>query len=229
MSQGKALFLKEHVLVRHPSAFLLVVQLSSLVLYAAVDGTTGGGGMLAAIGMLVLLLVVWVVKRSPALNWIAWTLAITAAAFWLLSWLSVIPALSAWASLLEAALYFYAAGSLIAYMMDDDTVTIDELFAAGATFTLIAWAFAYLYFLCQSWFPGCFAGGTLGAQQTFLNLLFLSFTNLSATGLSDIVPVAPAARVLVMFEQLTGIAYLAVVVSRLVGLTIMRQSRKREG
>lgn len=35
---------------------------------------------------------------------------------------SAIPTLSVWASLLEAVLYFYAAVSLIAYMMEDDRV-----------------------------------------------------------------------------------------------------------
>jgi len=228
MNQEKAFFLHKQVLIRHPSLFLVIAQLLSLVLYAVFDGVDSGKGLLAAFGLLVLLLVVSVVKRSPAINWIAWALAITAAVLWLLSWMSVIPILSVWASLLEAVLYFYAAGSLIAYMMEDEEVTTDELFAAGATFTLIAWAFAYLYVVCQAWFPGCFSGGTSQEPQTFLNLLFLSFTNLSATGLSDIVPVTPPARVLVMLEQLAGIAYLAVVVSRLVGLTIVRHSRRRE-
>lgn len=62
-------------------------------------------------------------------------------------------------SLLEAALYFYTAGSLIAYTMQDDRVTTDELFAAGATFTLIAWGFVYVYLVCQTWYPHSFIGG----------------------------------------------------------------------
>lgn len=221
--------LHKQVLILHPSSFLLVAQLLSLVLYAAFDGTPGGQGLLGAFGVVVLALVVWVVKRSPAINWIAWTLAVMAAVLWLLSWMSVSSTLSVWASLLEAVLYFYAAGSMIAYMMEDDQVTTDELFASGATFTLIAWAFAYLYIICQAWSPGSFAGGANQDQpQTFFMLLFLSFTNLSATGLSDIVPVTAPARVLVMLEQFTGVAYVAVVVSRLVGLTIVRQNRKRK-
>ena len=56
-----------------------------------------------------------------------------------------------------------------------------------------------------------------------MELLFLSFTTLSSTGLSDVVPVKPFARGLVMLEQLAGIAYVAMVVSRLVGLLVMRR------
>ena len=58
-----------------------------------------------------------------------------------------------------------------------------------------------------------------------MELLFLSFTTLSSTGLSDVVPVEPTARSIVMIEQLAGLAYLAIVVSRLVALTVHRPER----
>jgi hypothetical protein len=133
-----------------------------------------------------------------------------------------------WSSILEAILYFYAAGSLIVYMMEDYRVTTDELFAAGATFTLIAWGFAYVYLACQIWFPGSFTGLNFpGEPRTFVELLSLSFANLSATGLGDILPITSAARVLVMLEQFAGVAYIAVVVSRLIGMTITLQKDKK--
>jgi hypothetical protein len=145
----------------------------------------------------------------------------------LLSILFVNPTLLVWSALLEAALYFYAAGSMVAYMMKDYRVTTDELFAAGATFTLLAWGFAYAFLVCQSWFPGSFLGAVNpGEPRTFLELLFLSFTNLSAVGLGDILPITPPARVLAMLEQFAGVAYIAVVVSRLIGMTIIRQQEK---
>jgi hypothetical protein len=145
----------------------------------------------------------------------------------LLSALFADPTLLVWASLLESALYFYAAGSLIAYMMGDHRVTADELFAAGATYTLIAWGFAYAYLVCQAWLPGSFVGGTNpGQPRTFIELMFLSFTNLSATGIGDIFPINSWARVLVMLEQFAGVGYIAVVVSRLIGMTLVRHNRK---
>ena len=56
-----------------------------------------------------------------------------------------------------------------------------------------------------------------------MELLFLSFTTLTSTGLSDVIPIQPFARSVVMIEQLAGLAYVAMLVSRLVGLTVMRQ------
>jgi len=218
------------VLARYqPSAFLLAAQLLSLVLYVAVEGHQGGRIILNAVGTLILVLVVWVVIRSPAINWIACTMAALAILFAQLSWLLDKPNLMIVTALLEAALYLYGAYGLIIHMLADDHVSGDDLFAAGATFTLIAWGFAFLYMVCQAWWPGSFAGGTNpDLPRTFLEMLFLSFANLSATGLSDIVPVSSPARVLVMLEQFIGVAYIAVVVSRLIGMTIVRHSGDRK-
>lgn len=209
---------------RHPSAFLLAAQLLSLLFYAASDGSSRGRVLLSAFGVVILILVVWVITRSPAINWIAWVLVAPAILFSLLFVFFDHPMLLIGASLLEAALYFYGAGSMVAYMLKDYRITTDELFAAGATFTLLAWGFAYLYLVCQTWLPGSFTGMTNPDEpRTFLELLFLSFTNLTAAGLGDILPVTAPARVLVMLEQFAGIGYVAVVVSRLIGMTLVQQ------
>ena len=62
--------------------------------------------------------------------------------------------------------------------------------------------------------------------RKWLELLFLSFTNLSAVGLGDVIPLGSTARVLVMLEQFAGVGYVAVVVSRLIGLTIQRHESR---
>lgn len=134
-------------------------------------------------------------------------------------------ALLPYSSALEAVLYFYAAGALIAYMLADHEITRDELFAVGATFTLVAWAFAYSYVVIQAIEPGSFTAAVdPSAQRSWMELLFLSFTNLTSTGLSDVAPVKPFARGFVMIEQLAGLAYVAMLVSRLVALTVLRRS-----
>ncbi|WP_189457189.1 two pore domain potassium channel family protein [Cognatilysobacter bugurensis] len=212
----------------HPSALLLAAQLVSLLLYPLVDGTNTGRVLLGAVSLTVVPLAVWVVRRSAATNWIAWTLALPAIGLSAAGILLQRPDLIAWASLLESALYFYAAASLIAYMLHDHNVTTDELFAAGATFTLLAWGFAYAYYVCQFWYPGSFTGVTAPERsRVWIELLFLSFSTLSGVGNGDIVPLLPQARVLVMLEQVAGVGYIAVAVSRLIGMSVSRQ-RDRE-
>jgi hypothetical protein len=129
------------------------------------------------------------------------------------------PALTVATAAMESAFYFYATGSLIAYMMQDWVATTDEFFAAGATFTLLAWAFAYLYVVCQALIPGSFSAALEpGSVRTWMDLLFLSVAVLSSVGLSDIQPVLPMARALVMLESFAGVLYIALVVSRLISL-----------
>ena len=210
-----------------PSAFLLAAQLISLFLYTVVDTSLSGRALLGALGVLILALVVWVINRNAMLPWIAWILVAPTFVLSLLSALIDNPTLLICSSILEAMLYFYGAGSLIAYMMEDYRVTTDELFAAGATFTLLAWGFTYLYLACQTWWPGSFVGANFpGEPRTFVELMSMSFTNLSATGLGDIIPITPLARVLVMLEQFSGVGYVAVVVSRLIGMSLTLQKDK---
>jgi hypothetical protein len=212
---------------RHPSAFLLAAQLLSLLLYPSMDDTASGRLLFGAVALVVVPLAVWVVNRSPSVRWVAWLLAIPAMLLTVAGVLFDRPGLLPFSATLEAALYFYAAGGLIAYMLHDHDVSADELFAAGATFTLLAWGFAYAYFVCQAWYPDSFTGLIEPERpRRWLELLFLSFTNLSATGSGDIMPVSSPARVLVMLEQFAGVGYIATVVSRLIGLTIIRHDRR---
>ena len=208
---------------RHPSAFLLAAQLLSLLVYPLIDDGTGGRVLFGAVALVVVPLAVWVVNRSSFVNTIAWLLAIPAMLLTVLAVVFENDALLPFSALLEAALYFYAAASLISYMLHDHKVTADELFAAAATFTLLAWGFAYAYFVCQAWYPGSFTGFEPDRPRTWMELLFYSFTNLSATGLGDVLPVSAPARVLTMLEQFAGVGYIATVVSRLIGLTIVRE------
>lgn len=208
---------------RHPSAFLLAAQLLSLLLYPLVDDSRGGRMLFGAVALVVVPLAVWVVNRSRFVTRVAWLLAIPAMSLACIGVLLGYDHLLPISAMLEAVLYFYAAASLISYMLHDHKVTVDELFAAGATFTLLAWGFAYAYFVCQEWYPDSFTGLEPERQRTWLELLFYSFANLSATGLGDTLPVAAPARVLTMLEQFAGVGYIATVVSRLIGLTIVRQ------
>jgi hypothetical protein len=206
---------------REPSAVLLAAQLGAVLLYPFMESSDAGRAVFSVFGIAILGLVVLAVRSTPALTWVGVLLGIPATVLLLVQAVSGSDDLLPYSSALEAILYFYAAGALIAYMLADHVITRDELFAVGATFTLVAWAFAYSYTVCQAIEPGSFTAAIdPSGERSWTELLFLSFTTLTSTGLSDVVPVKPFARALVMIEQLAGLAYVAMVVSRLVGLMI---------
>ena len=207
---------------QNPSAVLLGLQLGGVLLYPFMESSDEGQALLSLFGILVVWLAILAVRQSPGLTWVGITLGVPATVLLLIQAITGDDALLPYSSALEAVLYFYAAGALIAYMLADHEVTRDELFAIGATFTLVAWGFAYVYVVCQALAPGSFTAAVDPERsRTWMELLFLSFTNLSSTGLSDVVPIRPFARSLVMLEQFAGVGYIAIVVSRLIGLLVL--------
>jgi Ion channel len=208
---------------REPSAILLAMQLAGVLLYPFMEGSDVGRALFSVFGIAVLGLVVLAVKSTPGLTWVALLLGAPATVLLLLQAVTRSDDLLPYSSAFEAVLYFYAAGALIAYMLADHEITRDELYAVGATFTLVAWAFAYTYTVVQAIEPESFTAAIdPEGDRSWMELLFLSFTTLTSTGLSDVVPVKAFARGVTMIEQLAGLSYVAVLVSRLVGLTLRR-------
>jgi hypothetical protein len=207
---------------REPSAFLLAAQLAGVLLYPFMESSDAGRALFSLFGIGVLGLVLLAVRSSPAHTWVAVLLGVPATCLLLIQAVTADDELLPYSSAFEAVLYFYAAGALIAYMLADHEITRDELFAVGATFTLVAWAFAYTFTVCQAIDPGSFTAAIdPTGDRSWMELLFLSFTTLTSTGLSDVVPVQPYARSLVMIEQLAGVAYIVMLVSRLIALTVL--------
>jgi hypothetical protein len=211
----------------HPSAVLLVSQLLAVLLYPFLSDAWLGRAVLGVVGMLVVGLALWAVRRTPALSLIAFSLGVPALVFTVLE--AVLPnneSVGLTSALLHAPFYFYVSYGLIRYLFADARVTRDELFAIGATFTVVAWGFAYVYAAVQIIWPASFSGdGGTGDPHAWFELLYLSFTTLTSVGLSDIGPIGAHARAVVMLEELAGVMYVAMVVARLVGLTVIRGER----
>lgn len=211
---------------RHPSAILLLVQLSGMLLYPFIETTHAGLIVFNAFGLLVLGFTVRMVRKTPGETWFSATLAMTIMALLLLQSLFGMHHLLPWSSALEALFYFHAAYSLIAYMMDDYLATTDELFAAGATFTLLAWGYTHVFILIQVLQPGTFAAAVnADSARTWTELNYLSFALLSSTGIGDVIPLTSHARAVASVEMFTGLIYLAGVVARLIGLTMQGRQK----
>ncbi|RKG38863.1 ion channel [Acinetobacter rongchengensis] len=207
-----------------PSAWLLLVQLFILILSVYINDSISYQIFTWLLGVLALLIIAKVIRQTPTYTVLGLTFVTGA---FLLSFLMLIGfhsiTLQVFTHCFEAAAYFCAAYGLIRYMFADRYLTKDELFAAGAVFTLISWGFAFLYSICQLLVPQSFQNPNHVADyQTWLDLLFLSFSLQSATGLSDLMPVAPAARVIAMLQMFCGVMYFALIVSRLVALQYIK-------
>ena len=205
----------------HPAALLLIVQVIMLAILPQLHGMLLSRLAVACFSTVSMLLAVVVVIRSQSMNTIAILLGVISIACTLGSMVEGQGGLLFYGMVLEGLLYLYTAVALIYYMLSDHDVTIDEMFAAGATFTLLGWAFTYFYLALQMVSPNAFTGlRDPEGPRTWVELVFVSFTNLSATGSGDIMPITPYARMLVLLEQALGVGYIGVIVSRFIGLTL---------
>lgn len=205
----------------YPYACLLAVQLLSIIFYGFMSDSALSRLIFSCFGLAVPLLALLVVVRSPAATWVATMLVVPSILMTLVAGFAGYSHLLLWAHGLESIMYFYAATALIMYMYSDDVVTLDELFAAGATFTLLVWGFALAYSVCQQIYPQSLTG-LIGADasRTWMELLFMSFSIQSGTGMGDVMPIAKEARVIGIFQMFSAVMFLAIVVSRLVALTL---------
>jgi hypothetical protein len=206
---------------RNPSAALLAAQLLTILAYPFLVTTTAGRVTLGVVGVVVVVAALWAVRSTPALTWVALLLGLPATVLAVLE--AVEPSndtVVLVSGLFHAPFYFYVSYAMIRYVFADDRITSDEIYATGAAFTVVAWGFAYVYAAAQVLWPGSFSGAESPADRSWYELLFLSFTTLTSTGLSDITPALEHARSLSMVEQVTGVFYIAFVVSRLVALSV---------
>lgn len=205
---------------RSPSRALLMAQALALMLYPFASGSRAGHLFATAISVGVLAMAIRMVDRSPREAWFAALLAVLGVSLWQVHISNGSPLVGVIGAGFYAATYFYSAWALICYMMQDEHTTVDEVWAAGATFMLFVEAYAWLFMALQLIQPNAFVspGAESSAVRYWMELVFLSGTNFSATGLSDIIPGTAHARMLLLLEQWNGVMYLAIVVARLAGM-----------
>jgi hypothetical protein len=115
---------------------------------------------------------------------------------------------------------------LLAYVLRDAVVTVDELFAATCAYVLMALVFACVYALIEQVAPGSFSFPSLSGptdSTRFWDLVYFSFTALTSTGFGDIHPIARQARAVVVIQQVTGVMYVAILIARLTGMNLVRR------
>jgi hypothetical protein len=125
-----------------------------------------------------------------------------------------------------SAFCLYTAMVILRRVLSFGPLYADRVHAALSVYVLLALFWAGAYALVEISSPGAFSIATTPADSVALresrNLLpqmfHLSIATLTSTGFGDITPVAPFARSLNQLEQLTGVFYIAVLISRLVGL-----------
>jgi hypothetical protein len=216
-----------------PNAWLLLALVLQVLSYPFLDGHHGGRAAIAIFDLAILALALRASRAGGHETWLGYVLVVPAMALHAAAALGqgangVYPA----SLIAQAAFHAFVVVCLFRYMLRDEVMTRDELFAAAGLYVLMAFVFAYLYALVDHWQPGAFvinpANNPHGVTTRWWDLLYFSFTCLTSVGFGEITPANDHARSLVMIQQMIGVLYFAIVVSRLVTLQARRAAGERD-
>jgi hypothetical protein len=212
-----------------PNAWLLLALVLQVLAYPFLDENPAGRAAIAVFDLVILALALRASRAGGHETWLGYVLVVPAMALHATDALGG-DAWSLYAASLATQAMFHAfvVICLLRYMLRDEVMTRDELFAAAGLYALLAFVFAYLYALIEHWQPGAFvinAANNPTGRTRWWDLLYFSFTCLTSVGFGEITPANDHARSLVMIQQMLGVLYFALVVSRLV---TMQAGRTRD-
>jgi hypothetical protein len=147
--------------------------------------------------------------------------------WFLLTWIEMITPdpplfLSLAATLLLIPFYVLIVVVIFSFVLKSKEVTENVLYGAVAIYMLIGGLWMSIYVLIETLHPGSFMYAALGPGNPveWMDLLYYSFATLTTLGYGDIVPVSLPAKHFAVTQAIIGVMYLAIIISRLIGLFI---------
>ncbi len=204
---------------RRFSAVELLIALALLFFFFPfVEEVKGGDLIVSLLLSLVLLSGVLAVSDRKGVLLIALVLAIPAIAG---RWINHFrPDLVRPAVFLTAALVLtaFVVVNLLRFVWRAPSVNIEVLCASISAYLMLGLMWTMAYWLVDQLTPGAFAFNVGPRSMNGFNGFYFSFITLSTVGYGDITPVSRIARWLAAMEAMTGLLYVAILISRLVGL-----------
>jgi hypothetical protein len=204
--------------------------LIALLLFVGLHPLMMGGVAARIIGSLIIVGILvagtLVASRSPVQWAISGTLAVISLALQVTWFITHDVRVEAAVMSTFSIFCLYTAIVILRHVLGFGPIYADRVHAALSVYILLALAWAGAFAMLEIMQPGAFsipaAFGHNPAEPQGMNLLLTMFhfsmTTLTSTGYGDITPLAPFARSLSVLEQLIGVFYIAVLISRLIGL-----------
>jgi hypothetical protein len=205
---------------------LLISLLAFIGLYPLLLGEIAGriaGGLILAVILISSALTASGTRWHHVISIVLAFLALGLQVAWLETHNTIVEAIDA---AVFAIFFLYTALLIFRHVLSFGPVYADRVHAALSVYILLALAWAFIYGLIEIISPGAFsltststdAAGRSQGAYLLADMIQFSVATLTSTGYGDITPVAPFARSMSQLEQFVGVFYIAVLISRLVGL-----------
>ena len=205
-------------LLRGRFALLFVFLLGSIAVYPYAESSGPGFYAFRALGAAVVLLTVYAVTVSRGLFILVLILAVPSLLQHILLHphaTGVVPLLS---RVLSIAFDLLIIAVIFRHVFGTEKPDSETIFGALCVYLLIGFAFASCYDAIARYQPHAFYMGSATNVHTTpdrFDFIYFSFGTLTESGTPGMTAVIPVARSLSLLEAITGILYLAVLISRL--------------
>ena len=135
-------------------------------------------------------------------------------------------------AILYVIFYGYVAATMLSYVVREQLVSANTIFASLCVYFLLGLIFAMVFVVVEVAMPGSFYISTglgdlrsvqFGMFSNYSYFFYFSFVTLTTLGYGDITPVNLVAGTFASLEAVIGQLYLVIMVARLVGLHINRR------
>ena len=119
------------------------------------------------------------------------------------------------------AFFGFTIYQILRFILRTGRVDAGVLSAGIVVYLMLGLLWSLIYVLLAQLTPGSFSfalAGDSASRMDGFNAFYFSFGTLTTVGFGDITPVSKIARTLAVMEAVTGTFYLAILVSRLVGM-----------
>ncbi len=130
----------------------------------------------------------------------------------------------------QITFYIYVIIIILKNLIKAEDVNANIISGAIVVYLLIGMSFAFLYSLTEALAPGSFcinSSESVALKLNIFDFVYYSFTTLTTTGYGDISAVSLHARAASNIEQITGVMYVAIIISRFVSIYISNISNKK--
>ena len=128
-------------------------------------------------------------------------------------------------AILQVIFWTYVLVVILFHLLRAREVTADTIMGAACVYFLIGFAWAFIFYVLESFSPGAFSFPRTDANPGFNDFIYFSFVTLATLGFGDITPVSNPARSLTILEAVLGQLFVAITISILVGSYLSRPRR----
>ncbi len=206
--------------------FLLVSLLMMFALRPFLEDFIGVNLLMEIFFTVVLISGIYAVSWRKRIFYTSMLIAFAALApEWLNLFISM-PALVLVGKVFGSFFYFFVVTVILSYLFKEDVITGDMIIGSICVYLLIGMMWASLFSLLETVQPGSFRLPE-SAKPGLNNFPYYSFVTLTTLGYGDITPITTPARSLSILEAIMGQLYIAILITRFVGIHISQFMEKK--